>query len=143
MSRDTYPICLWGGWHDFLSLPNPESSRISFASAYPRLSGVTLSAHLQFCAERGRLLDALDGAVRDYADAAAEVLSHIGVLSVDAYGQERVYVRNVRMSAQHTREALVAAGKSTVVNEERALGLLRVRSIRCDLLNVGEMPNRV
>jgi hypothetical protein len=80
------------------------------------------------------------------------------VLSVDAYGQERVYVRNVRMSAQHAREALVATGKSTVVNEERALGLLKVRypvcladcpmslsatqtSIRCDSLSAGEMLN--
>lgn len=69
------------------------------------------AAHLRFCPERGRLLDALAEAAKDYANEADQLAAQISDFSSIAYRLKRSDVEHARMDAQHAREALATHRK--------------------------------
>jgi hypothetical protein len=72
-------------------------SHESFAEARNRL---------QFCVERGRLVDDLNRATRDYAKAVHDLTARVEILSAAGYVRLRVTVDQARADAKHCREAL-------------------------------------
>jgi hypothetical protein len=71
------------------------------------------TAHLRFCSERGRLLDAYDDAARDYAKAADELTTEMATtaLSPEVSRLKRSEVEHARLDAQHAKDALAAHRK--------------------------------
>jgi hypothetical protein len=64
-------------------------------------------APTRFCAERGRLLDDLSVVTCDYAGAVEDLSRKMGVLPQHEYILKRAEVEQMRLDAEHAREALV------------------------------------
>lgn len=62
---------------------------------------------LKFCVERGRLLDLLNNATRDYAKAVHELTIRIERLTPAEYVRLRTIIDQARADADHCREALL------------------------------------
>jgi hypothetical protein len=65
-----------------------------------------LRPHLKFCVERGRLLDELNRASADYANAVHKLMDSIEIRSAADYVRLRVIVDQAHADAEHCRESL-------------------------------------
>jgi hypothetical protein len=63
--------------------------------------------HLKFCSERGRLLDLMNNASRDYARAANELASRMATMVDADYRRVHAEVEQARLDAEHCRGALL------------------------------------
>jgi hypothetical protein len=65
------------------------------------------SPRLKFCAERGRLLDLLNRATSDYANAVGKLFPGIAHPAEKDYDRKCSDVDSARLSAEQAREALL------------------------------------
>ena len=63
--------------------------------------------HLKFCSERGRLLDLMNAASRDYAALVSDLTSGMADISELEYQRVRGEIEGARRDAEHAREALL------------------------------------
>jgi hypothetical protein len=61
---------------------------------------------LKFCVERGRLLDLLNDATRNYAQAVQEFIDRSRTLAPADYVRLRIAIDQAHADAEHCREAL-------------------------------------
>ena len=69
--------------------------------------GPIATDRLKFCTERGRLLDYLSNAARDYGRAATHLGSKLETMSEADYKRVRAETEAARLDAEQAREALL------------------------------------
>jgi predicted metal-binding transcription factor (methanogenesis marker protein 9) len=63
--------------------------------------------HLKFCSARGQLLNIMNTATKDYANAANALATKMGRMSQADYERVRAEVEEARLDAEHARNALL------------------------------------